>query len=75
MPIMTSKILKSVDFTKIQKSRYLEDETLKKLNIWENSSITRQGLFYGKKKFCSGGNLKKAALCKVLYNDRSSSPE
>ena len=27
MPMMTSQILKSVDFTKTQKSRYLEDET------------------------------------------------
>ena len=27
MPMMTSKILKSVDFTNIQKSRYLENET------------------------------------------------
>ena len=27
MPMMTSQILKSVDFTKIQKSRYLENET------------------------------------------------
>ena len=28
MPAMTSEILKSVDFTKTQKSRYLEKETL-----------------------------------------------
>ena len=28
MPMMTTQILKSVDFTKIQKSRYLEKETL-----------------------------------------------
>ena len=28
MPTMTSQILKSVDFTKAQKSRYLENETL-----------------------------------------------
>ena len=28
MSMMTSQILKSVDFTKIQKSRYLENETL-----------------------------------------------
>ena len=27
MPMMTSQILKSVDFTKTQKSRYLENET------------------------------------------------
>ena len=28
MPMMTSQIMKSVDFTKTQKSRYLENETL-----------------------------------------------
>ena len=28
MPMMTSQILKFVDFTKIQKSRYLENKTL-----------------------------------------------
>ena len=28
MPMMTSQILKSVDFKKNQKSRYLENETL-----------------------------------------------
>ena len=28
MPMVTSQILKSVDFTKMQKSRYLENRTL-----------------------------------------------
>ena len=28
MPMVTSQILKSVDFTKTQKSRYLQNETL-----------------------------------------------
>ena len=28
MPVMASQILKSVDFTKTQKSRYLENKTL-----------------------------------------------
>ena len=41
--MMTLQILKSVDFTKTKKSRYLEDETcfldIKKL-------ITHQGLLY-----------------------------
>ena len=44
MPMMTSQILKSVDFTKTQKSRYLENETLFFLQIkqWINytSKIT-----------------------------------
>ena len=33
MPMMTSQILKSVDFTKMQKSRHLENETLFILQI------------------------------------------
>ena len=33
MPMMTSQILKSVDFTKTQKTRYLENETLFFLQI------------------------------------------
>ena len=33
MLMMTSQILKSVDFTKTQKSRYLENETLLLLQI------------------------------------------
>ena len=45
-------ILKSVDFTKIQKTIYLKDETLVKKSL-----ITHQGLLYCEKQFCSGGNL------------------
>ena len=36
MPMMTPQILKSVDFTKIQKSRYLEIETLFFLEVKKN---------------------------------------
>ena len=45
---MTSQILKSVDLTKTQKSRYLKNETLFFLHI-KNSLIMHQGLLYGKK--------------------------
>ena len=34
--MMTSQILKSVDFTKTQKSRYLENETLFQINKFIN---------------------------------------
>ena len=47
MPKMKSQILKSVDFTKTQKSRHLEKETLFFLQM--KSLITHQGLLYGKK--------------------------
>ena len=50
MPMMTSQILKYVDFTETQKSRYLEKEILIFLQI-------RKGLLFFKNWFCSGGNL------------------
>ena len=45
---MTSQILKFVDFTEIQKSRYLENKALFLVQI-KNSLIPHQGLHYGKK--------------------------
>ena len=47
MPVMTSQILKSVDFTKAQKSRYVENELLFFLQM--KKLITHQKLLYGKK--------------------------
>ena len=46
--MMTSQILKLVDFTKMQKPRYLENETLFLLKI-KSSLIIHQGVLYGKK--------------------------
>ena len=56
MSMMTLQILKFLDFTKTQKSKDLENETLFFLQI-KNSLITQEGLLYGKEYFCSGGNL------------------
>ena len=53
MSMMMLQILKSVDVTKTQKSRYLEKEKLFFLQI----KVTHQGLIYCQKLFCSGGNL------------------
>ena len=47
MPQMTSQILKFVDFTKTQISRYLENKTL----------FAHQRLLYDKKSFSSRGKL------------------
>ena len=47
---MTSQTLKFVNFTKTQKSGYLENETLVFLQI-KNSLITHQELLYGKNTF------------------------
>ena len=49
MSMMTSQILKSVDFTKTQKSRNLRKETFF-LHI-KNSLTIYQGLFCSKKSF------------------------
>ena len=47
MPMMTSQILKSVDFTRAKKSRYIENETLfflqiKKFANYTSSATLRQ---------------------------------
>ena len=47
MCMMTSQIFKFFDFTKTQKTRYLENETLFFLKI-KKSLITHQGLLYDK---------------------------
>ena len=49
MSMMTLQILKFVDFTKTQKSRYLENETLFFLQI--KKLITHEELLYGEKNF------------------------
>ena len=48
--MMTSQILKSVNFTKSQKPRYLENETSFSLQI-KNSLITHKRLLYSKNNF------------------------
>ena len=53
MPMVTSQILKSVDFTKTQKSRYLMNETLLFYSIKKNSLSTHKGLPYGKNSFAA----------------------
>ena len=56
MSMMTSQILLFVNFTKTQKSKYLEKEALFFLQIKKFIHYTT-ALLYGKKYFCSGGNL------------------
>ena len=49
MPMMTSQILKFVDFTKTQKSRYLKNETLFFLHIKNIINYTHiKGYFIAK---------------------------
>ena len=63
-PMMTSQILKCVDFTKTLKSRYLENKTFF-LQI-KNSLITYQGLLYG--KYCFVGEVTfKYLLLRVRF--------
>ena len=58
MSMMTSQILKFVDFTKTQKRRYLEIKTLPFLEI-KNSLIAHQGIHYSKKYFCIRGDFRE----------------
>ena len=54
--MMMSQILRYVDFTKSQKPRYLENETLFSLQIKKIINYTSRVL-YSKKQFCSRGNV------------------
>ena len=51
--MLTPQTLKSVNFTKTQKSRYLENKIffLQKKKKKKKSLIAHQGLLYGKKSF------------------------
>ena len=48
MPMMTSQILGSVDFTKSQKSRYLENETSFSLQIKKFINYTSKATLWQK---------------------------
>ena len=53
MPVMTSQILKSVDFTKTQRCRYLENETLFFLQIKNLINYTLRATLLQKNSFAS----------------------
>ena len=58
----TPQILKFVNFTKAQKSRYLENKTFflqKKKKKKKKSLIAHQGLLYGKKSFLAEVNFSR----------------
>ena len=50
IPMMASQIQKSVNFTKAQKSRYLQNKKLSLLQM-KKFIMTHQGLLYDKKEF------------------------
>ena len=64
--MMTSQILKFVDFTKTQKSRYHENETLFFLQIKKFINSTSRATLL-QNKFCSGGNFNDSRLNSFLY--------
>ena len=47
MPMVTSQILRSADFTKTQKSKYPKNETLFFIQIKKKSLNTDKRLLYG----------------------------
>ena len=54
--MMTSQNFKSADFTKSQKSQYVENKTLFLLQIKKFINYISRAT-YDKKQFCKGGNL------------------
>ena len=61
MPMMMSQILKSVDFTETEKSRYLENETLYFLQLF----LHINGYIIAKNSFVFGVTLKTEILPKT----------
>ena len=51
MPVITSQILKFVDLTKTQKSRYLEKEILTFLDMKKINTLYMKGYFIAKNSF------------------------
>ena len=58
MPMVTSQILKSVDFTKTQKCRHLENETLFFLQIKKIYRLHIKAFFTAKNSFIVGVTFK-----------------
>ena len=53
MPVITSQILKFVDLTKTQKSRYLEKEILTFLDMKKINTLYMKGYFIAKNSFAA----------------------
>ena len=60
--MMTSQILKFVDFTKTQKSRYLENETLFLLQIKKIINCASRATLWQKNNFVAEVTLKSLRL-------------
>ena len=67
MPIVTSQILKTVDFIKAQKFRYLENKTLVLLKKKKEVLITHQGLLYSKNGFVAEVIFKPMLAFKIHF--------
>ena len=68
MSMIASQILKFTSFTKTEKARCLKNKTLFFLEI-KKSLMAHQGLFYGKKYFSSGDNLKFYILLQYFQHN------
>ena len=63
---MTSQILKSEDFTKTQKSRYLKNETLFFLRIKKFINYTSRAALLQKKSFAAEVTFKSTSAIMVI---------
>ena len=66
--MLTSQILQFVDFTKTQKSKYLQNETLFFLQIKQFINDTSRTTLWQKNTFGSRGNLQENAMPKKRLN-------
>ena len=67
MPMMTSQILKSVNFTKTQKSRYLENETLLFLKIKKFINCTSWATLWQRNSFVVEVTFKSILIMKRIF--------
>ena len=70
MPMMTSQILKSVDFRKTQKSRYLENESLFFLQIRKFIYYTSRATLWKKNSFVAEVTFKFNRVNAMLFKVR-----
>ena len=67
MSLITSQILKSLDFTKTQKSRYLENETLLFLQIKKIIYYTSRAILSQTRVFFAELTFKTPVACNKLF--------
>ena len=79
MLMMTSQVLKSVDFTKTQKSRYLENETFflqikKFINYTSKATLLQKNSFVAEVTFKCGSLAELSLILEDLFQRSNGMP-